>query len=423
MMNQSPVGGLLEARAETAAPSLQEINATFEKLAKTVEAFQSKNDERIAALEKGRGDVLAEEHVNRINAEVGDLQKEMDAINKKLAASSLSQSDHLQSVTPEELAYKAKYENFIKTGDGQHELEAMLKNGVNAAMTVGSDPDGGLTAPVEWDRTIVSEVRDYSPMRSICNVMTLGNAGFKKLVNLKGTTSGWVGETEARPVTDTSQFAEIVFNTQELYAMPSVSQTLLQDSALNIAEFIAGEVAEEFGVQESEAFVNGDGVNKPKGLMQYETGSSHPLGNVQVVGSGVSGDIESDSLIDLIYAVKNRYRKRAHFIMNNLTLAEIRKLKDGDGNYLWQRGYTKGQPDTLLGYDITEVDEMDDIAANTLPIAFGNFKAAYTIIDRVGVRLLRDPYTAKPYVLFYTTKRVGGGLVKPEPIRYYKIDA
>ena len=280
-----------------------------------------------------------------------------------------------------------------------------------------------MTAPVEWDRTIVSETRDYSPMRDICRVIPVGRGAFKKLVNLKGTNSGWVGETGPRPVTDTSQFAEILLNTKELYAQPSISQTLLEDSTINMAKFIAEEVAEEFGVQESEAFVNGDGVNKPKGVMQYETGSSHPLGNVKVVNSGVADSVTSDSLTSLVYAVKKKYRKNAHFIMNNMTQAEVRKLKDGQGNYLWQASYKDGQPETLLGYRLTEIDEMDDIAANSLPIAFGNFKAAYTILDRIGVRVLRDPYTAKPFVLFYTTKRVGGGLIKPEPIRYYKIAA
>lgn len=423
MMNQQSAGGLLAARAETAAPSLSEINTSVEKLMTTVKAFQDKNDERLKAIEAKKGDVLDEEHTNRINAEVGDLQKEMDNINKKLAAASLSQGETLQSATKEELEYKAKYEKFIQSGQGEHELKAMLDNGVNAAMTVGSDPDGGLTAPVEWDRSIVNETRDYSPMRGICRVITIGRGGFKKMVNIKGTNSGWVGETDPRPATDTSQFAEILLNTKELYAQPSISQTLLDDSVIDMAQFIAEEVAEEFGVQESEAFVNGDGTNKPKGVMQYETGSNHPLGNVKAVTSGAADAIASDSLIDLVQAVKSKYRKNSQFIMNNLTFAQVRKLKDGDGNYLWQRSFDKNSPATLLGYSIYEVDEMDDIAASTLPIAFGNFKAAYTIIDRVGVRVLRDPYTAKPYVLFYTTKRVGGGLIKPEPIRYYKIAA
>lgn len=278
---------------------------------------------------------------------------------------------------------------------------------------------------MEWDRTITDKLVELSPFRQLATVQSVSGAGFRKLFNLGGTASGWVGETAARPQTATGTFASLDFGWGEIYANPAATQQLLDDSAINLESWLAGEVNTEFAKQEGAAFVSGDGVNKPTGILTYVTGGAnaakHPFGAITAVNSGAAAAITADAIIDLIYDLPSAYTGGARFTMNRKTQAEIRKLKDGQGNYLWQPSYVAGQPATLAGFAITELPDLPDIAAGSIPVLFGDFKRTYTVFDRVGVRVLRDPFTAKPYVLYYTTKRVGGGVVNPEPMRALKI--
>ncbi|MCB1457230.1 MAG: phage major capsid protein, partial [Nitratireductor sp.] len=200
------------------------------------------------------------------------------------------------------------------------------------------------------------------------------------------------------------------------YAMPAATQSLLEDSAIDLDAWIAGEVEIAFAEQESAAFINGDGVNKPRGFLDYPVTDEAiwSWGNLGYMPTGISGGFQatdaSDTLIETIYALKAGYRQNANWVMNRKTQAEIRKLKDADGNYLWQPPAAAGERAMLMGFPLVEAEDMPDIAANSLSIAFGDFSRGYLVVDRTGVRVLRDPYSAKPYVLFYTTKRVGGGV-------------
>lgn len=208
--------------------------------------------------------------------------------------------------------------------------------------------------------------------------------------------------------------------------MPAASQTLLDDSIVDIEQWLADEVQTEFAVQESAAFVNGDGVNKPKGFLAYTIAeeSVKGAGELGYIATGVDGDFPaanpSDILLDLIYAPKQAYRANGRFVLNRSVLGQLRKFKDADGNYLWQPNAQAGEPARLLGYPVTESEDMPDIASNSHSIAFGDFRRGYLIVDRVGVRVLRDPYSAKPYVLFYTTKRVGGGVQDFDAVKMLK---
>ena len=208
--------------------------------------------------------------------------------------------------------------------------------------------------------------------------------------------------------------------------MPAATSTLLDDSAVNIDEWIAEEVQAAFAEQETTAFVNGDGVNKPRGFLNYTSvaESSWSWGNIGYLATGVDGDFAasnpSDTLIDLIYTVKSAYRANSNWVLSRSTQAEIRKIKDADGNYIWQPANRPGEQPSLLGYPVTEVEDMPAIGSDSLSIAFGDFNRGYLIVDRLGLRVLRDPYSSKPYVLFYTTKRVGGGVQDFDAIKFLK---
>jgi HK97 family phage major capsid protein len=219
------------------------------------------------------------------------------------------------------------------------------------------------------------------------------------------------------------------FPTMELYAMPAATATLLEDSAVNIDEWLAAEVEQAFAVQEGAAFVNGDGSNKPTGFLHYDTvaDASWVWGKLGHVLTGVDGGFPasdpSDVLVDLIYALKAGYRQNGSFVMNRKTQAAVRKFKDEGGNYLWQPPAQAGGRASLMTFPVVEAEDMPDIAEDSLSVAFGDFGRGYLVVDRAGVRVLRDPFTAKPYVLFYTTKRVGGGVQDFDAIKVLKFAA
>jgi HK97 family phage major capsid protein len=248
----------------------------------------------------------------------------------------------------------------------------------------------------------------------------------KKPYSLTGPATGWVAETAARPQTTSATLAELQFPTMELYAMPAATSSLLDDAAVDVDAWIASEIEVAFAEQEGAAFVNGDGVNKPRGIMNYPTvaDASWSWGNLGFIATGVSGALPatnpSDILFDLVYALKAGYRQNASWLMNRRTQGVLRKLKDSTGNYLWQPPATADARASLMGFPLVEAEDVPNIAANATAIAFGDFNRGYLVVDRTGVRVLRDPYSAKPYVLFYTTKRVGGGVQDFDAIKLLK---
>jgi len=265
-----------------------------------------------------------------------------------------------------------------------------------------------------------------SPIRSIASVRQVSTSLYKKPVSTTGPATGWVAETASRPGTDSQIIDALNFPTAELYAMPAATAQFLDDAAVDVGQWIADEVNAAFAQQEGTAFVTGNGTNKPKGFLAETTiaEGSWAWGKLGYVATGVSADFpasdKSDVLVDLVYALKAGYRQNASWVMNRRTQAVLRKLKDDSGNYLWQPAATADGRATLLGFPLVEAEDMPDIGANSLSIAFGDFKRGYLIVDRQGVSVLRDPYSAKPYVLFYTTKRVGGGVQNFEAIKFLK---
>lgn len=395
-----------------------QIAALIEKQGEAFEAFKAEHNAALADVRKGQEDVVRTEKVDRINEEIGKLTAAIDDANAKLGALQVSGANEQPAERGE---YAKAFDRFFRKGD-ERELEAAIKANPKAAMNVGTPEDGGYTAPTEWDRTIVDALKVVSAMRQIATVQTISGNGFSKLYNDRETASGWVGETAARPETPAAKFQQVTFNTGEIYANPAATQRLLDDSEINIESWLAGEVETEFAYQEGIAFVSGDGVNKPQGLLTYTGTNAHPWGPVAEVNTGAAAALTLDGLIDLVYDLPSERTPNARFVLNRKTQAEIRKVKDGNGNYIWQPGLQAGQPATILGFPSTELPAMPDIAAGTIPIVFGDF-TGYLVIDRTGIRILRDPYTNKPFVQFYTTKRVGGGIVDPTKFRYHRVAA
>ncbi|HEV7345479.1 MAG TPA: phage major capsid protein [Devosia sp.] len=390
-------------RADAADPK-----ALIEALNKSFEEFKATHDQKLKAKVD---DVVLNEKLDKINSSVGDFQTAIDDLNAKLAAAEMGAGQG----QPVDREYTTAFNAHFRKGD------------VNAALNKGADDEGGYLAPVEWDRTITDELVEISPMRQIAQVINIGGAGFKRLFNLRGTGSGWVGETAARPETASPEFGTMTFATGELYANPAATQQLLDDSVINLEQWLAGEVQTEFAYQEGIAFVSGNGTNKPYGFLTFVTGAANaavnPLGAIATTTAAATAAVTGDELIDLVTALPGEMGANARFVMNRLTQSSIRKLKDTTGNYMWQPSIQAGVPATLLGYPITEMAAMPNAAAGAVPIAFGDFRRGYLIVDRQGVRVLRDPYTNKPYVMFYTTKRVGGGVQDPQAIKALKMAA
>ncbi|WP_412032806.1 phage major capsid protein [Nitratireductor aquimarinus] len=423
IVNSRKLRGIVAVRAE--GPG--EINALIEGVNRGFEEFKATIDDQI----KAKADVIVDEKVERINADLGKMTAAIDELNARQALASTPAGEGEQD-TPEMAEYKAKFNAYFRTGDGESEIRAANRSGVMASMSVGSDPDGGYTAPVEWDRQITDKLQIVSQMRQYATVQTVRGQGFRHLYNLHGAGSGWVGETAGRPETNTAQFGAYEFAFGEVYANPALTQQILDDSEIDIAAWHASEVQLEFATQEGTAFVNGNGTNRPKGVLMYDAttegglpaNQQHPLGPVQDVNSGDAALLTADGLVDLVYGIPSeRVTPNSAFYANRATHAVIRKMKDGQNNYLWQPPFQAGQPAQVLGYAARELAGMPDVAANARPVIFGDMAMAYRIFDRAGVRVLRDPYTNKPYVMFYTTKRVGGGLWNPEYIRYQQVAA
>jgi HK97 family phage major capsid protein len=323
-------------------------------------------------------------------------------------------------------------------GDAQTQafVSGYLRRGLTASVETKSivsttGVDGGYVVPREIDATIDRAMTTISPIRAIANVVKVGTAGYRKLVTTGGTPSGWVADGAGRPETDTPDFVEIAPPTGELYANPAASQAMLDDAAFDLEGWLGNEIATEFARAEGAAFVNGNGVNKPKGFLTYATTAEadavRAFGTIQYVASGAAGGFPAsnpqDKLIDLIQSLRSPYRQGAVFVMNSATAAGIRKFKTADGAFLWQPGLVLGQPDTLLGYPIVEAEDMPDVAANSLSIAFGNFRAGYLIAERTETQILRDPFSHKPFVHFYATKRIGGAVSNSEAIKLMKFAA
>jgi HK97 family phage major capsid protein len=396
----------------------QDLKELLVKQHTAFENFKKNNDLRIAALEaKGHVDPLLEEKVDKANAEVSELGRQLAEVERKL---NRQRGTGASNEHPEADEHKAAFGKFIRKGldDGLRDLE-------RKALSITNNEDGGFAVPTELDTEILQLMRNESPIRRVCTVRQVGTSDYKKLVNVGGTTSGWVDEDDARPETGASKLAVLTPHMGEIYSNPAATQQMLDDVFFNAEGWIAEEVATEFAEEENLAFLSGNGTKKPKGILAYTSvataDATRAFGQLQHKETAGATAITGDELIDLVYLLRSKYRNGGAWMMNSATMAYIRKLTDSvTGQYLWAPGLAAGQPAQLLGYAVEENEDMADIASTAVAVMFGNFKRAYMIVDRMGTRTLRDPYTNKPYVHFYTTKRVGGMLIDSLAIKLLK---
>ncbi len=396
-----------------------ETKVAFGDFMQAFEAFKDANDERLGQIEQRMSaDVVTGDKVERINRALDETKARLDEMTLKARRPRLAAGDDPVQANRE---HKSAFETYVRKGETQGLFEIEAKS-----MSIGSGTDGGYLVPSETETEIGRRLSAASPIRAIAGLRQVSTSVYKKPFAISGAATGWVGETAARPETAAPALAELQFPAMELYAMPAATQALLDDAAVNLDQWIADEVQQAFADQESTAFVTGNGTNRPKGFLAYTNiaDASWSWGNVGYIATGVAAAFPasnpSDKLIDLAYGLKSGYRQNANWVMNRKTQSVIRKFKDSTGDYLWQPAASADGKSTLLNFPITESEDMPDIATDTFSMAFGDFARGYLVVDRVGVRVLRDPYSSKPYVLFYTTKRVGGGIQNFEAIKLMK---
>jgi HK97 family phage major capsid protein len=346
----------------------------------------------------------------------------------EVKADALEDSFDAIEIKPERPALSAEplfetrgFDGFLRRGD---------MSGVKS-FTGAVNSDGGFAVPREIDERIDATLKAISPIRRIANVVRVGTAGYRKLVTQNGVASGWAAETGARAETATPTFNEVVPPMGDLFANPAASQFMLDDAAFDVESWLAQEISTEFARAEGAAFVSGNGTNRPRGFLTSPVATTadgvRAFGTLQYLATGTAGAFAptnpQDKLVDLVQLLRSPYRQGATWVMNSKTLATLRKFKTNDGAFLWQPSLIVGNADTLLGYPVIEAEDMPDIANDSLSIAFGNFQAGYIITERAETQILRDPYSNKPFVYFYATKRVGGTVSNSEAIKLMKFGA
>lgn len=406
---------------------LSQIHAAIEQSNKAFEEFKSANDVKLAKIEKG---LAHSDEMAKTAAAFAEMSKKQDEIKAALETleAKASRPGYNGNANDEDTIakeHKQAFRGFMAKGvtDGLLALEQKaLANSTN------SGADGGYAVPKVIDSMMESLVVNISPIRQIANVVQTSTGDFHKLVNLKGAASSAVAETAARSATNTPTLADIPIQAYDIYANPQATQQMLDDVFFNAEAWLADELAEEFGRQEGNLFINGTGTNQPTGLltptMAATADASRAFGTVEYVPTGVSAgwpaSNPSDILLTLASKVKARYRQNAKWVLNKATLFAIAAFKDTGGRYIFNPIAAPGVPATLLGYEVVEAEDTPTIAASSYSVMFGDFKRAYTIVDRIGTRVIRDPFSNKPYIGFYTTKRVGGKVINTEAYKTLK---
>ena len=356
-----------------------------------------------------------------IKSRLKEQEQRLTMLDRKSVADARPQlSRAADGATPHQKAFAA----YVRNGDddGLRGLQVEEK-----AMTTAVNADGGYLVVKQVADRITGVLRGAGSVRAIANVVTVESNGYDVLVDSTDIGAGWASETAAQTETGTPVIERITIALHELAALPKASQRLLDDAAFDIEEWLAARIADKFSRAEGLAFVTGDGIDKPKGFLTSTkvANTSWAWGNLGYVATGSATDFNAaqpaDAIVDLVYALGARYRANGTFVMNSKTAGAVRKMKDADGRFLWSDGLAAGEPARLLGYPVLIAEDMPDIAAGAYAIAFGDFGSGYTIAERPDLRILRDPFSAKPHVLFYATKRVGGDISDYAAIKLLKI--
>lgn len=395
-------------------------SAKIEAITRAFEEMKAKHDEALRETKRGFDDVVRKEEIARIEKSMDD---GIEALTAEITAlKRTNRGDAGETKTADQIAHQKAFVAFLRKGIDTNLSEIEAK-----ALSVGSDPDGGYFVTPDTNGRMVEKIYESSPIRQIASVQVISSDKLEGREDLNEAEAGWVGETASRDTTDTPEVGKWAIEAFEMYAKPKATQKLLDDAAVNVEEWLADKVAKRFSRLENTAFVSGTGIQQPKGITAYTTaaddGTGVAWGSIGYVASGASGAFAGSNPIDNIYsligALKNEYLSNARFLTRRSVITAMRKFKDSTGQYLWSPP-SADVPESFAGYAITRAEDMPALAANSLSLYFGDFREAYQIVDRLGVRTLRDPYSAKPFVEFYTIKRVGGGVVNFEAIKAMK---
>jgi HK97 family phage major capsid protein len=399
--------------------NMEEIKQLVEELNQAFLEHKTKNDQRLSEIQKkGSADPILEEQVDRIAKEIQNLTEVKERIEKvetKLNRPGMALGENSIRDSHSN-SRKQAVVHYLRKGEGLLSAEEVK------LLSSDSDPDGGYWMTPEVSDRAVQKVFETSPMRNLATVETISTDALEIPEDLNEADSGWTSERSARPETNTPQIGVRRIPVHELYAMPKATQTLLDDSRIDVETWLSMKIADKMSRIENASFINGDGTGKPRGILTYAAGMTNP-GEVQQINSGNASSLTADGLRTLFYALKSPYMPSAKWLMSRSAIEEVSKLKDSSGSYIWQPGFQEGEPQTLLGHAIERMEDMPQVAANSLSVAFGDFSQAYTIVDRMGLRVLRDPFSSKPFVLFYTTKRTGGDVTNFEAFAIQKTAA
>lgn len=441
--------GAIVVNGPPSDPDKMDLQELVEALNKTVKDFRDENDKLIKQVEKdGKENATTRANVETLNKSITDLQaavtKRSDELENKMnmlqlggAGGNGASSDVKNAAEfSKQRGVKVEAADYRKYCDA---MDVYLRKGPAAGaeimntLQVGSDPDGGFWVPPDRSGPIMKKLYETSPMRQYALVIPIGSDALEGPIDNDEADSGWTGAEQATRTdpTDTPKVGMYRIPAHEQFAQPRITQKMLDDAQFPVETWLDGKVSEKLARTENTAFVIGNGSAKPRGFLDYTkvttTDATRAWDQIQYIASGAAGAFASsnpaDKLIDMAYSLKAGYRTNANWAMARLTVATIRKFKDGNGQYLWQPGLSSSQPQQILGWPVAEFEDMPAIAANSYSIAFGDFKSAYIIVDRLGIRVLRDPYTTKGSIKFYTTKRTGGGLVNGEAIKLMKFAA
>ncbi len=423
-----------DAEPNPALPSLEEIKENQDKILNTFEQLKEKNDARLAEIEKKGGeDPVAREQLEKIVAEMQELtslRDDMDEIIKKAARRPQHAIDGAKNWSEDQQEHRKAFNSFLRKHNDTNRERAM-QEAEQKAVDTQTDAAGGHGVPEIISSTIEDKLTESRSLRNLVDVQVAGSKDFKQLINLRGAAYGWVGETDARTETATSTLGEVAPTFGTLYAYPKATEESMFDIFFDVEKWIINETVEGFVAGEENAIVNGNGTNKPTGFLNgtpvVTDDASRTFGVLQFVATGIAADWaatnKADVLKTLVYEMKAGHRSNANWLMNKNTAGEIMLFKDGDGNYLWQPSSVLGQPDRLFGHGVEESEEMPDKAANAFPVAFGDFKAGYLLVELVGLRMIKDEITTPGYVKWYIRRRLGGKIKNSDAIKLIKIAA
>ncbi len=399
--------------------TISQITKRMEDLGNTWEQFKQVNDRRLKEIEKkGVADSVTVDHLNKVNEALDGYKSRISHLETAVSRPQYSVKSYDKPMNSAQSEHKEAFCRYLRKG-AEEDLSYLEQK----ALSVGTDAEGGYLVTPHISEKIIKTVFETSPMRQLCAVETISSDVFEIIEDNDEAAAGWTAsETAAVAESATPDIGKKVITAHELVAQPKATQKLIDDASIDIEAWLADKLTDVFTRKENTAFVTGSGSGQPRGILTYADGTS--WGNVEQVSSGSAGTVTADSLVDLFYALPEEYATHATFLMNRATAQQVRLLKESStGQYLWNPGLAAGAPDTLLGIPVHQAADMPSPSADSLSIALADFKRAYQIVDRKGVRILRDPYTEKPFVKFYSTKRVGGDVINFDAIKLLTLSA